>query len=150
MQSFKLMTKFWLLLIIVIFEVGCSSLASNPNACREAPFVFPLPNSVVGPIFQFSPCTSIEALRIETGRELAYIRERIVDELDKGTIGGGSKLFGSRMGCAEVEDEFFSELLKNRNDIFGAQSPQSDRQVVTMVRKITKSNPILKEACWKR
>lgn len=136
--------------LIAVFEAGCSSLASNPNACREAPQLFPLPHSVAGPILQFSPCTSIEAFRIETGGELAYVRDKIMDELDHGAIGGGSKLFASRMGCADAEQEFFNELQKNRNDIFGFQTPQTDRQAVAMVRKITKTNPLLKDACWKR
>lgn len=55
------------------------------------------------------------------------------------------------MGCAfEVEQEFFNELIKNRYDIFGKEIAQTDRQVVAVVRKLTISNPILKEACWRR
>lgn len=135
----------------MLFEVSCSSLASNPNACREAPPLFPLPHSVAGPILQFSPCTSIEALRIETGDELKFIRDRVISELDNNMLGGGIKHFAKRMGCtSEVEQEFFNELLKNRYDIFGKEAFQTDRQAVKMVRKLTTSNPILKEACWKR
>lgn len=142
--------KFSVLTLLVFGGVSCSSLASNPNACREAPPLLPLPHSVAGPILQFSPCTSIEFLRIETGDELNFVRDRIFGELEENSIGGGSKLFARRMGCAEAEQEFFYELQKNRYDIFGKEIAQTNRQAVIMMRKITKTNPILKEACWKR
>jgi len=149
MQSTQVVINFTIVLILVFFHLGCASFASNPAACREAAPLVPFPNTFAGNIFQFSPCTSIEPLRIETGEELDYIRSGITRALDSNQLNEYVGTFAYKMGCNyKSHDEFFKELMQNRYDIFGKEVLSSNRQAVIAVRKITKTNPILKEACW--
>lgn len=149
MQSTKIGFNFAILIAIGFFQLGCASFASNPAACKQAPPLLPLPHVFAGNVLQFSPCTSIEPLRIETGIELDYIRSGVTRALDSNQLNQYVDTFADRMGCNySSHAEFFNELLKNRDEIFGKEIVQSDRQAVIAVRKITKSNSVLKEACW--
>lgn len=151
MQSTKIVFKILALIFAVCSQNGCANLASNPNACREAPPLLPLPHVFAGNVFQVSPCTSIEPLRIETGGELDFIRSGVTRALDSNQMNEYVDKFADRMGCEySSHSEFFNELIKNRDDIFGNEIILTNRQAVIKVRKITKTNPILKEACWKR
>ncbi len=146
-------TAILIVALVILLQLGCASFASNPAACRMTPSAtYPLPFAyqISGNLFQLSPCTSIEPLRVEIGWELDHIRDRVIEDLDDSQKKAAVKVFAMRMGCDETGyDEFYNELEKNRYDIFGKEMPVSNKNSVAIVRKITKSNPILKVACWR-
>jgi hypothetical protein len=116
--------------LILFFALsGCSHFASNTNACKEAPILLPLPYSILGNVFQISPCTSIEVLRIETGMELDGIRGGVDAAIVSEQPNYSTKQFSARMGCRSTE-KFLKGLISKKNEIFGDGFTSSNREVV--------------------
>lgn len=135
------------LLSCVLF-LGCASFASNKTACDFADPMLPLPHAFVGNIFQISPCTSIEPLRIETGVELKQ-RGGVIDAVENKRSNRALEEFGYRMGCDHPMNPRFQDVLvANKTEIFGEKNERSDRQIVTSVRKWTRDDPELRKLCW--
>lgn len=143
------MIKTLLVSLISIVLSSCANFASNKRACEEAPIHLFYPTEFVGNIFQLSPCTSIEALRIETGDELSFIRQDVVSELKTGEGQEALWMFASRMGCRKTGIEhLIARMRLEKNEIFGEEFDASDRSIVIKIRKLTINDEILKKSCW--
>ncbi len=143
-----MMIRAVLLFGFIIIAVGCASFASNQRACQETDFLLPLPNVFIGNVFQVSPCTSIEAFRIETGVELKQYKSSVYRAVESGQINNEFEVFVKRMGCPiESKEKFLNMLVKNEEQIFGPHWDRSNRQIVKSIRLFTKTDPNLKE-CW--
>jgi len=137
------------LFLCCLFQIGCSHFASNKRACDKADFMLPLPLSFAGNVFQISPCTSIEPLRIETGVEIDRYRSGVENAVQKGKRTKPLEQFAERMGCeSPVHTRFLDVLIANKIEVFGLEFDKSDRQIVKAVRKFTLEDPELKAGCW--
>lgn len=147
----KIMKKniFCVKLIALLLLTGCAHLASNPAACEAADPLLPLPFSFLGNVFQISPCTSIEPLRIEIGVELKDIRSSVETAIKQNQINSSIEKYSQKMGCgADSLNLFFELLTENKEEVFGKNFENSNRAVVKKTREFTKQDPILKTSCW--
>ena len=100
--------------ILVSSLFGCAHLASNRAACENADFLLPLPYSFLGSIFQISPCTSIEPLRIEIGVELARFRSGVIQAVKNKERTYDFDNFAYKMGCnSTATDKLLRVLIEN-------------------------------------
>lgn len=127
---------------------GCAHFASNPSACEEADPLLPLPYSFLGNVFQISPCTSIEALRIEIGVELKGIRSAVEEAIENKQLNDSIEKYSQKMGCESSSRDLFFELIsKNKEMIFGKNFENSNRIAVKKTREFINEDPNLKISC---
>lgn len=141
--------KLFFITLAACCTMSCAHLASNKAACENADFLLPLPYSFLGSIFQISPCTSIEPLRIEIGVELARFRSGVVQAIKNKERTYDFDNFALKMGCnSTVTNKLLSLLIENEAIVFGKNSEKSNREVVRKVRELTLKDPELLKNCW--
>lgn len=141
--------KFLASLLMMSFFFGCANLASNQKACESADFLLPLPLSFLGNVFQISPCTSIESLRIETGDEIRRQRYPVVSAVKSKQLNYDFELFAYKMGCDKtVHGHLLKILVENQDIVFGSDFQKSNREIVKQVRSFTRSDSELLKNCW--
>ncbi len=132
--------------VVLIFS-GCANLASNKNACENASPLVPLPYTFLGNIFQITPCTSIEALRIETGYEISGCKEQVLSNINSVHEDHFClNRFTKKIGCDETNANNLLALLKKNRDRFNIDSI-SDRVFVKTTRDLVKQDLNLSVVC---
>lgn len=144
-RLFKCLISF----VISLCFLGCASFASNKTACENADFLIPIPYSFLGNIFQISPCTSVESLRIETGIELKGLRSGVNEAVNSAASNQEFAKFAYKMGCQhEAHEKLLKALRDNRRDIFGENFEKTNIDIVKKIRVFTLQDSYLKKNCW--
>ena len=131
---FMRLNSFLSFAVLLPFFFGCANFSSNRVACENADLMFPLPYSFLGNVFQISPCTSIEPLRIEIGVELDRLRGGVNGAIRDGQLYSDFSKFADKMGCKfDVQERLLKLLVEKKNAVFGADFEKSNRQVVRAV-----------------
>lgn len=154
-MNIKLLTKALLHLFCFGFiQSGCASFAHSPYACDSATekagfyqwaYIF------FGNITQLGDCAISKTLKVEMGEYYYYNKEKIDHEVEmKFSDKEGYELnhFARAFNCnSESFPRFHSEIIKNKDGIFGKNFDASARAVTKAVQQLIETDEILSKLC---
>jgi hypothetical protein len=148
--SKKVLLSFYLGLILS----GCASIAHSPYACdavSEKIIFYGWAYKFFGNITQLGDCAISKAIKVEMGDYYYYHKEKIDHEVEmKFTDKEGYELnhFARSFNCnPESFAHFHSEIIKNKNGIFGKNFDASARSVTKTVQQLIDSDDVLSIHC---
>ena len=136
------------------FQSGCASIAHSPYACEavsEKLNIYGWPYKFYGNITQLGDCAVSKTLKVEMGSYYYHHKEEIDHEVEmKFSDKQGYELnsFARAFNCnPESFPRFHSEIIKNKDGIFGEKFDASARSVTKAVQQLIDTDEILSKHC---
>lgn len=152
--NFMRLIRYVALIGIEFSLVGCASIAHSPYSCEATSNTaswYGWGYIVLGNILQIGDCAVSKTLKVEMGDYYYYHKEKIDHEVEmKFSDQEGYELnhFARAFNCnPEAFPRFHSEIIKNKDEIFGKNFDASARSVTKSVQQLINTDEILSKHC---